>query len=133
MFSLIKELFGIGTTILKGKQLKAAAKAELEAKLIGDQASWEMYQAKASADSWKDEYWTVILSMPVLMAFIGVPFCAFFMPDKLDILRTALAGQFELLDAVPEWYVWAMGASIAASFGFKTAGKLGVAKALGKK
>lgn len=116
---IVSEIVGLGRTWLKGKQKKAEAKAEREAQMIANTASWEQYQAKASADSWKDEYWTIILSLPIVLAFIGVPVCVFWMPEKLPMLQSAIDGQFELLKELPDWFTWAVGASIGASFGFK--------------
>lgn len=116
---IVNELVGIGKVWLEGRQKKVAAKAELEAQLMSSKEEWEKYQAQASVNSWKDEYWTVILSLPILLAFVGVPICVFFYPEKLDILSSAINKQFSYLNALPEWYVWAIGASIGASFGFK--------------
>jgi len=119
MIPIIDGVIKLGQTWLEGKQKKSAAKSDREAALLRDTSHWESQQANASADSWKDEYWTVVLSLPVLLAFFGVPVCVFFFPDKLPTLHAAITQQFELLNGLPEWYTWALGASIGASFGFK--------------
>ncbi len=119
MIPIIDGVIRLGQTWLEGKQKKSAAKSEREASLLRDTSNWEAQQANASANSWKDEYWTVVLSLPVVLAFFGVPLCVFFFPDKLNMLHEAIQKQFEMLNGLPEWYTWALGASIGASFGFK--------------
>lgn len=117
--TIFKLLYGIVTTWLDGKQKKQAAKAELESQIMADKSAWEMYQAQASANSWKDEYWTLVLSLPIVLAFVGVPFCVFVFPEKEALLRQAITQQFQLLEGLPEWYEWAIFASIGAAFGIK--------------
>lgn len=119
MIPIIDGIIKLGQTWLDGKQKKSMAAAEREIAIIRDTSNWESQQANASADSWKDEYWTVVLSLPVVLAFFGVPVCVFFFPEKLDLLQSSIQQMFELLNGLPEWYTWALGASIGASFGFK--------------
>lgn len=128
MIPIFDGLIKLGSIWLEGRQKKSAAKADRDAAMISNQANWETHQASASADSWKDEYWTVVLSLPVVLAFFGVPVCVFFFPDKLSMLHSAIQQQFELLNGLPEWYRWALGASIGASFGFKGFKQMNVAK-----
>ena len=66
--------------------------------------------ADASKNSWKDEYLTIVLSIPIIMAFI----------PGLD---TIVHNGFAQLEAMPEWYQLSLGAVIAASFGIRGATK----------
>lgn len=69
--------------------------------------NWDIEMARASASSWKDEWWTVILSVPLILCFF---------PDTAPYIKDG----FETLKAsVPDWYIAAVGAAIAAAFGYR--------------
>ena len=107
---ILSELFGLGREWIKGKQKIKAAKAEAEAKVIvksaENAADWEKLHAKASADSWKDEYWTIVLSLP---------FLACFNKEWVDEIQAG----FKVLETLPEWYQWSLLLCISASFGVR--------------
>lgn len=69
-------------------------------------ANWDIIMAEGSKDSWKDEFWTIVLAIPAILAFF--PFT----------VEYVLAG-FEALELMPEWYKAAVGVAIAAAFGFR--------------
>jgi len=107
---IIGDLIGLGSTWLKGKQAKSQAKAEAEADVMRtaatSRAEWEKLQAQGAANSWKDEYWTLILSVPAIMCFI---------PGTVETVQAGFAA----LDTMPEYYRYFLGISITASFGIK--------------
>lgn len=107
---IIGDLIGLGKTWIEGKQKRSQAKAEAEAQVMinaaNDQGEWEKLQAQASADSWKDEYWTLVLSVPAILCFF---------PGTVE---TVQAG-FQALNTMPEYYRYFLGISIGASFGIK--------------
>lgn len=107
---IISDLIGLGQTWIEGRQKKSQARAEAEATVMVNAATsasdWEALQAKASASSWKDEFWTLVLAAPAILCFI---------PGGVE---TALAG-FNALDTMPEYYRYFLGISIGASFGVK--------------
>ena len=107
---IIGDLIGLGKTWIEGKQKKEQAKAEAEAQVMVNAASsradWEALQAKASAESWKDEYWTVVLSIPAIMCFH---------PDGAEAAKAGFAA----LSEMPEYYQWFLSVAIGASFGIK--------------
>jgi hypothetical protein len=94
----------------KDKAAIKKAKVEGEIQVIKqaaqNTADWEMVQAKNSGGSWKDEYWTVILSIPAILVFI---------PDMVPHVRAG----FEVLATMPEWYQYTLMAAILASFGIR--------------
>lgn len=114
------ELVELRTVKAKGQILVAGAKAEAEAFALKTHAQnvadWERIQASNSATSWKDEWWTLLISLPVILAFI--PQAQPYVVEGWVALSTA-----------PEWYRWALGASIGASFGIRSGAftKLGAA------
>lgn len=107
---IIGDLIDLGKTWVQGRQKRAQAKAEAEAQVMVNAASsradWEALQAKASAESWKDEFWTVVLAIPAIMCF---------WPEGAAIARAG----FEALAEMPDYYQYFLGVSITASFGIK--------------
>ena len=98
----------------KAKTAMKVAEAEAKAKVMVEAAThesgWERIMAESSKNSWKDEYLTIIFSIPLILAFI---------PGMEDIVHNG----FAQLEAMPEWYQLALGAAVAASFGIRGATK----------
>jgi hypothetical protein len=92
------------------KVAHAQAKATVMIEAATHESGWERIMADASKNSWKDEYLTIVLSIPIIMAFI----------PGLD---TIVHNGFAQLEAMPEWYQLSLGAVIAASFGIRGATK----------
>ena len=94
------------------KQRIQVAKLEAKVKKIETDGDWELEQAKASQDSWKDELWTVFFV--ILLSACFYPPAQPYIEDGFRFLREDL----------PEWLSWSIMASIAASFGLKYIGKI---------
>jgi len=94
----------------KGEKHKAMHQAELKA--IENDGNWEEIQARNSGNSFKDEYWTIILSIPLLCVGYAIA-----MDDMTIIDRVNAA--FATLDTLPEWYQYLLFVAICASFGIK--------------
>ena len=96
----------------KAKQALAVAKIEAKTKKVQSDANWEEQAMSASQDSWKDEAWT--------LTFIALIFACF-----IPALQPYIADGFKFLrEDCPEWLTYGILASIAASFGLKSIGKL---------
>lgn len=119
---LLKELFGIGAGYLEGRRKLKEVKVEAESRVLVARAEAEVARLSKAQDaeinwdnaavsqmdrSWKDEYLTLLLSAPIILAFLG------------DWGRKAAADGFAAISNVPEWYMVAFMASIAASFGVR--------------
>ena len=102
---------------LKNKAEQSKAKHEAKMSVIQKDADWEAKMADASASSWKDEFWTIVLSVPIFM--IGY---AIVVDDMSVIHRVEQA--FNALAALPEWYQYLLFVAISASFGIKGASKI---------
>lgn len=104
------ELLGLGGRIVEAKvQLKEAkikAKAEATLKVLDADSGWEQMAAQNAANSYADEWWTAILTVPLILAFLGF--------DEI------VTNGFEALDGVPPWYTWAVLASVSFAFARKT-------------
>lgn len=99
----------------RGKSAIAKAKAEAEAKVMVSAATstadWEKLMAKGSQSSWKDEWLTILFSIPLILAFAG------------EWGRTIVAEGFAALQVMPDWYQYTLGVIVAASFGVRSATK----------
>lgn len=106
MLPIINGLIGLGATWLENRQQMAKAQNEKETELVRQAGSWEEIHAKGSMDSWKDEYWTIIFSIPLILVFF---------PSMVD---TVMAG-FAALEQTPEWYRYLVGILVTASVGIR--------------
>lgn len=69
-------------------------------------AEWELIQAENGRYSWKDEYWTIILSMPLVGAFI---------PKVVPYIEKG----FSVIASMPLFYQYWVGVAILSSFGIR--------------
>ena len=70
------------------------------------EADWDTNAQQDMKTSWKDEYLTILFSIPLILAFF---------PQTQD---TVLKG-FETLDKTPEWYMVLVGGIVASAFGLR--------------
>ena len=98
----------------KGKTKVAVAKAEAEAEVYKQTAlqegNWDKIMAQGSQQSLKDEWLTILFSIPLILAFI---------PGAEGIVQNG----FEQLETMPTWYQYSLGVIVAASFGVRSATK----------
>lgn len=70
------------------------------------EADWDTNAQQDMKTSWKDEFYVVLFSIPLVMAFI---------PDMQDIV---LKG-FETLNNTPDWYMLLVTGIVASVFGLR--------------
>ena len=90
----------------KAKVAKGEAEAEVMKVASTHEAGCEKIMAQGSQDSWKDEAWTILFIIIIAMCFI--PFTQPYVEQG-----------FDALSRTPDWFQWAMYASIGASFGLR--------------
>ena len=110
--SLIAPVANIATGIIKNRGEISKAKHEAKMSQIQNDADWESKMADASANSWKDEWFTLLLSAPVVAVVWGIG-----MNDVEILDRIGLA--FEELNRLPDWYQYLLYIAISASFGVR--------------
>lgn len=64
--------------------------------------------AENSGQSWKDEWLTILFSIPLILAFI---------PDMVPYVMQG----FEALEQMPAWYQYTLSIIVGASFGVRSA------------
>ena len=82
------------------------AKAEIAKKVAAGELEWNQAMAEASASSWKDEWLTILVSIPLVLAFTG---------NEEVVMKG-----FTALEAMPDFYKTAVGVVFAASFGIQS-------------
>ena len=100
----------------KAKVAKAEAQAQIMLSQATSEADWEKVMAEGSQDSWKDEWLTILFSVPLILAFCG------------EWGRDIVQDGFVALNAMPDYYRYTLGAIVSASFGIR-----GATKFFGKK
>ena len=121
LLSIIPNLIGIGADWLKSKRDLAQSKVDSQLRIneaitssnlrLAEQGqiaeiTWAAEMAKASGSSWKDEWFTIILSLPLIMSFI---------PGLSDYVELG----FYAISNTPEWYQLSVLVAIGASFGVR--------------
>ena len=123
---LIKPLLGVASDAIGGymeskkakakqKLVKIEAETEIVKQQIKGEIDWDVEAIKGSKESWKDEYLTIIFSIPLLLCFL---------PFTVEYVERGFAA----LAMTPDWYKYTLGVIVSASFGIK-----GATKFFGKK
>ena len=115
--ALIGPIAGLAQNWINNRHEQSQAKHVAKMEVIKNTATWEQEMAAASATSWKDEWFTLLLSAPVVALMWGIG-----MNDIEIIDRIGLA--FEELNRLPDWYQYLLFMAVSASFGIRGADKL---------
>ena len=117
MIPIISAVAQVATTWVSGKaeaarinsEAKLAttkAKAAVMEKVAAGELEWNQAMAEASNKSWKDEWLTILVSIPLVLAFTG---------HEEVVMKC-----FTALEAMPDFYKTAVGVVFAASFGIQS-------------
>jgi len=122
IWEILKTLLGLGGEALakrqrlkeielEGKTQIAVAQAQAEVarlnKQVDAEIDWDSTAVRQMEHSWKDEYLTLLLSVPLILAFLG-PWG-----------RQSVSDGFSAIATAPEWYKVCFLVSVAASFGMR--------------
>lgn len=111
ILTIVKSLGSLASSYVDGKVQTQKVKAEIQKKQLTGEIDWDLEAIKATQSSWKDEWITILISIPFLLCFIND-----------DTRQMAFAG-FQALEQAPAWYTYSFGVVIAASFGIRSATK----------
>ena len=102
------------------KLVEAEAKATIMKSAATSEADWEKIMAQGSQQSWKDEWLTILFSIPLILSFCG------------EWGRGVTEQGFGALEVMPDWYQYTLGVIVAASLGIRSATKFFGGKSDGK-
>lgn len=116
----LQELIGMGRDALAASRTRKQAKLQSDLRInearthaviekvkVAQTAdiAWENLSVENSG--WKDEWFTILLSIPMILCFI---------PGGAEYVKQ---GFNALSDATPDWYQYAFLVAVASAFGFK--------------
>ena len=107
----------LGKEFLQGKAEEKKAIQQRKISQINNDADWESKMAAASKDSWKDEFFSIILAMPLIAVAYGVAMDSPAVIERLD-------AAFDTLNTLPEWYQYLLFVAVTSSFGIRGADKI---------
>ena len=101
MSVLLQGLFGVASSAVEGfvetkkakakqKLVKIEAETSLMEKKISGEIDWDKAAIDGAKDSWKDEYLTILFSIPLLLCFL---------PFTVEYVERG----FEALSMTPDW------------------------------
>lgn len=121
MIQFLTPLVSLASTWIEGKVEKSKANTEAEVALKKAEAlvyerrataemDWDLEAIRGARDSWKDEWLTILFSIPMILAFV---------PGMEGVVQNG----FAQLEAMPQWFQVSLGLIVAASFGVRSASK----------
>ena len=93
------------------KLVEAEAKATIMKSAATSEADWERIMAQGTQNSLKDEWLTILFSIPLVLAFCG------------EWGRQIVADGFASLETMPSYYQYTLGVIVSASFATRSATK----------
>lgn len=120
--TLLGAFGGLITNTVTGWQERQTLRAQAEAAIVQAEAAArvealkaaQMHEANIEAllvqqqdRSWKDEWFTLLLSLPLILAFVG------------DDGRAIVDAGFKALAAMPDWYAIMVAVAVSAAFGYR--------------
>tara|TARA_R100001591_G_scaffold104794_1_gene112572 strand:+ start:84 stop:470 length:387 start_codon:yes stop_codon:yes gene_type:complete len=110
--TIIKGVVDVVKTKTETKKLMAQAEQTHVRKMAEGEIDYAIATQKNMQNSWRDEWFTIILSIPLIIVFAAI------FLNKPEWVAKLKEG-FITLDELPDWYIWALLAAIASSFGLK--------------
>jgi len=110
--TLLSSVSSLASSYIEGKTAIQKAEATIRMKEATGEIDWDLAAMRASQGSWKDEWLTLLFSIPLVLSFMG------------EWGRGIVADGFTTLAGMPQWYHIALGAIVSASFATRSASKL---------
>ena len=114
---LIGPAIDLAKDFVKGKAEEKKAIQQRKIQAIQSDSDWENKMAEASSNSWKDEYLTIILTLPLIAVGYAVA------TGDTSVIDRVHEG-FAALERLPEWYQYLLFLACSAAFGIKSADKV---------
>jgi len=119
--TVVKGIFGgafdLAKDFIQGKVEEAKIKKDIKLEALKNEGAWEQIMAQGTHTSWKDEFFTIILSVPIILVGYAVAM------NEMDVIAR-LHDAFIALEALPDWYSYLLFLAVSASFGMRSVDKL---------
>jgi len=119
--TVVKSIFGGAFSLarewLDGKVEESRLKKDIKLEALKNEGAWERIMAQGTHTSWKDEFFTIVLSVPIILVGYAVAM------NEMDIIAR-LHDAFIALEALPDWYSYLLFLAVSASFGMRSVDKL---------
>lgn len=102
---------------MKNRAEEKQAKHQAKMSVINNDANWEATMAAATNNSWKDEFWTIVLAIPIFAVGYAI------ILDDVGIISRVKEG-FIALESLPDWYQYLLFIAISSSFGIRGVSKI---------
>tara|TARA_R110000772_G_scaffold89955_1_gene186124 strand:+ start:118 stop:486 length:369 start_codon:yes stop_codon:yes gene_type:complete len=117
MMNLIGPISNILGGWMKNRAEEKQAKHQAKMSVINNDANWEATMAAATNNSWKDEFWTIVLAIPIFAVGYAI------ILDDVGIISRVKEG-FIALESLPDWYQYLLFIAISSSFGIRGVSKI---------
>jgi hypothetical protein len=108
---IIGSLGGLAASIIDGKTQLKLTEAEIKKKQLTGELDWDIEAIRATQNSWKDEWITLLFSIPLILAFTG------------EWGNQIVQAGFAALEGMPTWYQYSLGGIVSASIGMRSVSK----------
>ena len=108
---IIGAVGGLASSYLDGKVAIQKANAEIRVKQATGELDWDIAAMNSTQNSWKDEWITLLCSIPLILAFCG------------DWGNQIVQAGFASLESMPTWYQYSLGGIVSASIGMRSVSK----------
>jgi len=115
--TLLSGAFNLAKDFIAGRVEEAKIKKDIRLEALKNEGAWESIMAQGTHTSWKDEFFTIILSIPIMLVGYAVAM------NEMDIIAR-LHDAFIALEALPDWYSYLLFLAVSASFGMRSVDKL---------
>ena len=108
---IISSIGGLAASIIDSKTQLKLTEAEIKKKQLTGEIDWDIAAIQATQNSWKDEWITLLFSIPLILAFCG------------DWGNAIVQAGFAALEGMPKWYQYSLGGIVRASIGMRSISK----------
>ena len=108
---ILGSVVGLATSVIDSKTQIKLTEAEIKKKQLTGEIDWDLAAIQATQNSWKDEWITLLFSIPLILAFCG------------DWGNAIVKAGFLALETMPTWYQYSLGGIVSASIGIRSVSK----------
>ena len=108
---ILSSVAGLATSVIDSKTQIKLTEAEIKKKQLTGEIDWDLAAIQATQNSWKDEWITLLFSIPLILAFFG------------DCGNAIVQAGFAALETMPTWYQYSLGGIVSASIGIRSVSK----------